>query len=180
MEQSSPSHRSPGCILIVFRYFILIELFWFLCSTLSPVLGAGLVNSSRSQPPKSTVANLNEIKLHWEFPSAIQRECKQRVLHGLLNLVKCNSSKPKRGIPWIPCAIQLILQLSSLRQGENNNPPPIVCLARIRSQIACRTIGSEQLRHCFDNLVFNDSRLFFSPSLHHCIICTPYAVVQHI
>lgn len=70
MEQWRPSHRAPGCILLyyvvrpLFSYFFLINSFSSFCSPLShPILGVGLVNSSQSQT-KSTVANLNEIKLH--------------------------------------------------------------------------------------------------------------------
>lgn len=176
MEQWRPSHRAPGCIFIVFRpwfYFIWTFFPFAVRSTkyFVPILGVGLVNSSRSQPPKSTVANLNEFKLHWKF-SVSNTKSVSSVLHGLLNLVKCNSSpKPKRGIPWIPCAIQLILQLSSLRQGEIISPHCLPCSNPIDD------LQNYRLRKT--SSLFRQPRIQWLRTFFHSLYYM-YPVVQHI
>lgn len=93
MEQWRPSHRAPGCIFIVLRPFYLIfdfnsfGSFAVLCPHIECWTG-----QFKSIP----TSQINCGKPEWDqvtlrVPRKQYKECVSSVLHGLLNLVKCNS-----------------------------------------------------------------------------------------
>lgn len=120
MEQWRASHQAPGCIL----YYALFILFYFYSFCTFAV-----------SPPSWVLDWSSQVDLDQSNTLCGKPESDQvtlRVLRKQCRVMTCMVSsvilhKLKRGIPWIPCAIRLILQLSSLRQGEIIIP--IVCLA---------------------------------------------------